>query len=294
MLTSPGSFVVTGAHGQLGREFCRQLGAAATPLPRTALDIANRDAVVATLRALRPRVLINTAAWTAVDNAERDLEGCLRVNATAVGHLAEACSQIGCMLVQISTDYVFGADDTRTQPYREDDGIGPVNAYGATKAAGEAAARRSSRHIIARTCGLYGPGASGPVRGRNFPDTMLTLAKTQKRLRVVDDQRCTPSHVEDVAGAVVALIAKGVDGTFHVTNASSASWYELATELFRLAGCDVEVDPITTAEYPSPAQRPRYSVLDNGKMAKAIGLRLPDWKTALARYVASTRQHVVR
>lgn len=294
MLTSPGSIVVTGAHGQLGREFCRQLGVAATPVPRAALDIADRDAVMATLRAMRPRVLINSAAWTAVDNAERDLEGCLRVNATAVGHLADACEEIGCTLVQISTDYVFGADDSRTRPYREDDGVGPVNAYGATKAAGEVAARRSSRHIIARTCGLYGPGACGPVRGRNFPDTMLTLAKNQKRLRVVDDQRCTPSHVEDVARAVVSLIVKGVDGTFHVTNSGSASWHELATELFRLAGCDVDVEPITTAEYPLPARRPRYSVLDTGKTADAIGFQLPDWKAALARYVAATQEHLVR
>lgn len=242
----------------------------------------------AVVGALRPRAVINCAAWTAVDAAETSPEACRAANERAVAHLAAACRGIDALLVQVSTDYVFGADAARRVPFREEDPTGPLGEYGASKLAGEAAARAWERHQVVRTCGLYSAGAAGPVRGRNFADTMLVLSRDRPEVRVVDDQWCTPSYVPHVAAAILALVADGTPGTYHATNAGATTWHGFATELFRQAGRATVVTPIPSREYPSPVARPPYSVLDTSKLA-ARGITLPDWREGIADYLAATR-----
>jgi dTDP-4-dehydrorhamnose reductase len=281
----PGRIAVVGAAGQLGRALVQKLGNRAIPVTRTALDITAGDAVHAAVARLRPAAVINCAAWTAVDAAEKDSAGCHAVNATAVGHLAAACANHGVRFVQISTDYVFGADRTRTTPYRESDAPGPLNVYGASKLTGEEAARVCQDHLVIRTCGLYAASPEGPIRGRNFLDTMLVLAATLPEVRVVADQICTPSYVPHVADGILRLLTTEAVGTFHVVNEGQTSWYELASELFRRAGITTRVVPIESSAYPSLAERPRYSVLDTSRFAAATGTRLPPWTEGVTDYL---------
>ena len=255
-------------------------------LPRSGLDITDPIAVDDVIGRLRPRVVINCAAWTAVDKAETEPAACRAANEHAVLALARACRGVDALLVQVSSDYVFGADATRKLPYREDDSPGPLGEYGASKLAGEAAARTWERHQVVRTCGLYSAGAAGPVRGRNFADTMLVLARDRPEVRVVADQFCTPSYVPHVAAAIAALIGNGTPGTYHATNSGGTCWHEFATELFRQAGLPTTVTAITSSEYPSPVARPPYSILDTSKLA-ALGITLPDWRQGIADYLAA-------
>lgn len=285
MQWSPGSIAVTGADGQLGREICRQLGPAAVPLPRSRLDITSADAVRDAVARLRPRAIINCAAWTAVDRAETEPEACALVNATAVGWLAAACRVADAVFVHISTDYVFGADRLRRRPYREDDATGPLNVYGQSKCAGEDAARAHDDHLIIRTCGLYAAGSFGPQRGRNFFDTMMVLAEGGDTVRVVSDQHCTPSYVPHVAAGILGLLARGRRGTFHVVNDGATTWHEAAETLFRIAGKAMQVQPISSADYPTAAVRPGYAVLDTGAFVQATGAALPHWTKGLEAYV---------
>ena len=220
-----------------------------------------------------------------MDAAEKDREACFAVNATAVSAIAAACSERGILLVQMSTDYVFGGDATRREPYREDDPAGPVNVYGESKLAGEEAARGCD-HLIVRTCGLYSAGENGPVRGRNFADTMLVLARERPELRVVRDQFCTPSYVPHVATAILALLSSGVRGTWHVVNEGSTTWHGFAEELLRQAGRDVRLTAIPTSDYPTPARRPGYSVLSTAKLG-GLGIALPDWREGIRGYLAA-------
>jgi dTDP-4-dehydrorhamnose reductase len=234
---------------------------------------------------LRPQAVVNCAAWTAVDAAQRDPQACRAVNADAVGELAAACNAIDATLVQVSTDYVFGADATRSVPYAEVDTTGPVNEYGASKVAGEQAAATAARHLIVRTCGLYSAGDSGPVRGRNFADTMLALAAERNELRIVHDQHCTPSFVPHVAAGILRLIDSGAEGLFHVVNSGSTTWFEFARELFHVADLTMKLHPILTSDYPTPAKRPAYSVLDTKTFSASAGDPLPAWQAGIAEYV---------
>jgi dTDP-4-dehydrorhamnose reductase len=281
----PGRIAVVGAAGQLGAALVQELGERAIPVTRSMLDVTVGDAVHAAVAQLRPDVVINCAAWTAVDAAEQDPAGCHAVNATAVGHLAAACSAHGVRFVHMSTDYVFGADHNRTTPYRETDAPGPLNAYGISKLAGEEAARTCPDHLVIRTCGLYAASPEGPVRGRNFLDTMRILATTRPEVRVVADQICTPSYVPHVAAGILRLLTTEVVGTFHVVNEGQTSWYELACELFHRAGLTTRVVPIESSAYPSPVERPRYSVLDTSAFAAATRFRLPDWRAGVMEYL---------
>ncbi len=244
------------------------------------------------MKRMRPDVLINTAAWTAVDAAEDAPGACHAVNAEAVEYLADACRRHACRLVQISTDYVFGANATRSTPYCEDDAIGPLNAYGHSKAAGEIAARSYDNHLIIRTCGLFHAGISGPVRGRNFLDTMLCLAEERNEVSVINDQRCTPSYVPDVAAGILALLAVDATGTFHITNQGETSWSGLAKELFRQAGKPCLIREMSTSEYSSRVARPGYSVLSTTRFTSTTQMRLPTWETAVAAYVNATQERI--
>jgi dTDP-4-dehydrorhamnose reductase len=186
---------ITGADGQLGTELCRQLGPSAVPLCWPEFELTEHRAVGERLRALRPEAVVNCAAYTQVDRAESEPERCRAVNTLAVENLARICGDLDCPLVQLSTDYVFGADAQRRTPYTEANGTGPLNVYGHSK--------REAEHLIVRTCGLYVRPDKDPVRGRNFVDTMLCLGRERPHLRVVHDQLCCPSYVPHVARAIL-------------------------------------------------------------------------------------------
>lgn len=277
---------VLGAAGQLGRDLVPRLPGEVVPLARTDIDLETPDTIAAHLAAHRPDVLVNCAAYNFVDKAEADPAPAFAANGLGVRLLAQACAAAGVKLVHVSTDYVFGLDATRTTPFAEDDAPGPVSAYGLSKLVGEYAARAASPgHLVVRTCGLYGVWGSGG-KGGNFVETMLRVASQGKPLKVVNDQRCTPSYTADVAAAVAALIGAGASGLYHVTNAGSCTWYELAAEIFRQSGVAADLTPITSAQFNAPARRPPYSVLSNAKLA-SLGIASPrPWQDALAAYLA--------
>jgi dTDP-4-dehydrorhamnose reductase len=280
------SILVTGSQGQLGSELCRQLGGEAVGLDLPQFELTDREGVLQTLTGLGPWAVINTAAFTQVDRAEEEPERCRAVNALGVAHLVEACRKFDCVLVEISTDYVFGGDTTRRVPYQETDEPRPQGVYARTKLEGERLAAAWDKHFVVRTCGLY--GRPGPRSAGNFVQTMLGLAERRSRLRVVCDQRCTPSYVPHVAEAIRFLLGTEAYGTYHVANGGETTWYEFAAEIFRRSGLEVELEPITTSEYGAEAPRPAYSVLDTGKYHALPGRpAMPPWQAALAEYLAA-------
>jgi dTDP-4-dehydrorhamnose reductase len=292
------SIVVTGADGQLGGELCWRLGGRAIPLDIDTLDLTDGQAVSERLLALKPAAIINCAAYTQVDKAESEPEKCRAVNAGAVEHLVRVCGSLDCPLVQISTDYVFGEAPAERRPWRETDPTSPQGVYARTKLEGERIAAQHPKHLIVRTCGLYARRCD--QRATNFVKTMLRLGGTRSELQVVDDQCCTPTYVPHLARAILFLLGCGKGdsphwsaspwGTYHVTNTGQAIWREFAIEIFRLAGMNVTVRPITTAEYGAAAPRPSYSVLDTSAYHRLGGPAMPDWKAALAEYFGPAKQ----
>jgi len=275
---------VTGSRGQLGRALERVAPArrhefVGADLPE--LDVTDGDAVRAAVRGARPDAIVNCAAFTAVDAAEAEEGKALAVNGEAVAHLAAAADEAGIVLVQISTDYVF--DGVARRPYREDDAANPGSAYGRTKLAGEVAARGARRHLIVRTAWLFG-------EGRNFVEAIRSqLEAGAASLRVVADQRGSPTYAVDLADAIVRLLEAGAEGVIHAANAGEATWCDFACEIVRLLGARVAVVPISTAEADRPAPRPASSLLDTAKLRAIIGDDLPSWQDALARYLAAGR-----
>jgi dTDP-4-dehydrorhamnose reductase len=281
--------LVTGARGQLGKELCRLLGAAAVGIDLDELDLSHRPSVLKTLRELAPEAVINCAAYTRVDQAESEPKICRIVNATAVKYLVEACAARDCPLVQISTDYVFFGPAEGGQPYCEADAPSPQGVYAQTKREGELVAAAYPKHLIVRTCGLY--ARRSHREAQNFVATIVRLAQSRPRLRVVDDQRCTPSYVPHVARAIGFLLGANSArpapwGIYHVTNRGTATWCEFAREIVRLSGLNTAVEAISTEEYGAAAPRPRYSVLDTAAYHRLGGPPMPDWKEALAEYFA--------
>jgi len=286
------SILVTGAYGQLGRELCQQIGQEALATDYDTLDLCDRPAVLAALARWRPRAVINCAAYTQVDQAEKEPERCRGVNAVAVECLAGACAELDCPLVQISTDYVFTGNRRRWRPFRESDPPEPRGVYAITKYEGEQAAARWSKHIIVRTCGLY--ARPSHAEAKNFVKTMLRLGAGGKTLRVVDDQHCTPTYVPHLAQALkfLAGITTGEPapwGLYHVVNGGATTWCEFAREIFRQAGMSVAVEPITTAEYAAPAPRPAYSALDISKYHALGGPAMPEWEAGLRDYIGELK-----
>lgn len=244
---------------------------------RSELDVTSEAAFCARIMQLEPHVVIQCAAYTAVDAAETDEAEAMRVNATATGYAAEACHRVGALLVYPSTDYVFPG--TGSRPYRPDDPTGPVNAYGRTKLAGEEAAKAAGRSLVVRTSWLYGPG------GRNFVDSIRRLAAERDRIEVVDDQIGRPTSTRTLARAIVELLVRGATGSMHVTDAGEpVSWYGLAREIVRRTSAAAEVVPVSSDRFPRPARRPAYSVLD----CEQTGVDLPDWRDALAEHLAGS------
>jgi dTDP-4-dehydrorhamnose reductase len=273
-------WLVTGAGGMLGRDLIALLsrgGEPVTGLDRAALDVTDAAAVARTLASARPDVIVNCAAWTAVDDAEAHEEQALAVNGGGAASLAAACAAGGARLVQLSTDYVFAG--TARQPYAEDDLPAPRSAYGRTKLAGERAVleRLPEAGYVVRTAWLY--GAHGP----SFVRTMMTLEQQRPVVDVVDDQHGQPTWTADVAGQIVALIrAAAPPGVYHATSSGQTSWFGLAQEVFRLLGADPgRVRPVPTSAMPRPAPRPAYSVLGHDAWARAALPAMGDWRPAL-------------
>lgn len=280
---------VLGAAGQLGRDLCPRLPGEVIPLTRAEVDLTSAGELRKLLEELRPDVVVNCAAYNFVDRAESEPEAAFAVNAWAVRNLALVCRDLGCVLVHFSTDFVYGLDETRRNPWRETDAPGPVSVYGLSKLAGEYVVRAlCPRHLVLRTCGLYGVRGSGG-KGGNFVETMLRVAGQGKPLRVVDDQVCTPSYTVDVASAVAPLLETSQYGLFHLTSAGSCSWYEFARTIFELQGMRADLTPIRSSEYAAAARRPAYSVLDNSAREE-LGLPpLRPWRDALAAYLQERR-----
>jgi dTDP-4-dehydrorhamnose reductase len=281
-------YAVLGAAGQLGRDLCPRLPAeviACTRAGSPAVDLTRPESLRALFDEVRPDVVINCAAYNFVDRAESEPNEAFAVNAWGVRELALLCRAHHCLLVHFSTDYVFGLDETRRQPWTESDAPGPVSVYGLSKLAGEYLVRAlCPNHMVIRTCGLYGVWGSGG-KGGNFVETMLRLAGQGKPLRVVDDQICTPSYTVDVAEATVALLAANRPGLYHATNAGACSWHQFAQTIFESAGVRADLTAIPSSAYGAPACRPTYSVLD-GAGLRALGLTpLRPWREALAAYL---------
>jgi dTDP-4-dehydrorhamnose reductase len=281
-------YAVLGAAGQLGRDLCPRLPSEVIALSRTAepaVDLARPESLRALFDEVRPNVVINCAAYNFVDRAESESQEAFAVNAWGVRELARLCRERDCLLVHFSTDYVFGLDSTRRQPWTEEAAPGPVSVYGLSKLVGEYFVRAMCpRHLVIRTCGLYGVWGSGG-KGGNFVETMLRLAGQGKLLRVVDDQTCTPSYTVDVAETTLALLNRERSGLYHVTNSGSCTWYELARTIFELSGIHANLTPIPSSEYPTPAHRPAYSVLGHAALRR-LGIPSPrPWREALAAYL---------
>ncbi len=274
-------FVLLGATGQLGRELAGRLPGQVAVLERPGADLASPAGLHQALDEARPDVVVNCAAYNHVDRAESEPEAAFAVNAWGVRELARWCGGHDVLLVHFSTDHVFGLDADRRRPYREGDAPGPVGVYGLSKLAGECLVRGlCRRHLVIRTCGLYGRHGTGG-KGTNFVETMLRLAAQGRPVRVVADQVCTPTSAADLAAETVRLLQAGVTGLHHRTSGGHCSWHEFACAVFRLAGLSIVPAAITTAEYPCAARRPAYSVL-----ASELGPLRP-WQEALADYLAA-------
>jgi dTDP-4-dehydrorhamnose reductase len=287
------SIVITGASGQLGRALARRLAAESPVLLATAdLDIGRPADVDRKIDEIRPEVVFNAAAFNHVDDAEIRVDEAFRTNGLGPWALGRAAERHRALVVHFSTDYVFRGD--ATAPYAEGDPPSPQSVYAASKLAGEQLVERANpRHMVIRTAALYGRGGSGG-KGTNFVETMLRLGTENRSIRVVDDQRTSPTFAEDLAAKVVELFRlwratrdDALLGLYHVTNAGSATWYELACEIFRLTGRNVAVEPTSTEEFGARAQRPAFSVLARRHLER-LGLDdLRPWQNALADYVVN-------
>lgn len=272
-------WLIVGSKGQLGSDLMELLGAEATGVDLPDIDITSPDSVAAVMAAAAPDVVVNAAAYTAVDAAESDEETALAVNGTGPGILAKACAERpGVRLVQVSTDYVFAGDGEG--PYDEDAPTGPVSAYGRTKLAGEQAvlAALPDRSYVVRTAWLYGE------HGANFVKTMLNLESSRETLSVVDDQRGQPTWSHDLAEQILALVrAEAPVGIYHGTNSSAVTWHGFTQEIFRLIGADPQrVQPTTSADFQRPAPRPANSVLGHRRWGEAGIADMRPWAEALA------------
>ncbi|MEC8802269.1 MAG: dTDP-4-dehydrorhamnose reductase [Bacteroidota bacterium] len=283
MSDSTTTILVTGAGGQLGSRLraCAEGRPNVTfiGLGQEALDVCDRAAVFEALASHRPDVVIHAAAYTAVDRAQSEEPLAFEVNATAVRHVADACNAGGISLIHISTDYVFG--DVPRRPLLPTDPTGPVGAYGRTKLAGEQAFLESGVNgALVRVAWLY------DAEGHNFMNTMLRLAEAHGALKVVDDQHGCPTAVPVLADALLDMALRGADmpqGVWHFAHEGHTTWHGFATEIMRVAGWDVPVEPVGSEAFPTPAQRPAWSVLDGGPLREQMGWPKCTWEDALAQ-----------
>lgn len=275
--------LITGGTGQLARAIALTWpGYDLVLLGKEGLDLGNPESVAAALDRFRPEVVINAGAHTQVDRCESEQDLARKLNAEGVGHLAEGCARLGALLVQISTDYVFDGQGSR--PYLESDPTGPRTVYGRTKLEGEREALKAPQRLIVRTGWLY------DAWGRNFLRTMLRAAEDGKALRVVDDQRGTPTSCRALARQLKVAVEEGWRGLVHISCQGETTWYGFAREIFRQRNQEVDLSPCTTAEYPVPAPRPAYSVL-SGEHRRALGTDvMPPWTEALTEVLAACQE----
>jgi dTDP-4-dehydrorhamnose reductase len=272
--------LITGANGQLGNEL--RVASAAYPqydfvfLSREDLPLHDPERFGAIFEAHRPSCCIHCAAYTAVDKAETEKDLAFLINGEAVGLLAAACRSYHTRLVHISTDYVF--DGQSATPLREGDPTGPVNIYGASKLLGEELAlRENPATVILRTSWVYSSF------GHNFVKTMIRLMREKESIRVIDDQIGSPTYAADLAGAILAIVSGGifVPGIYHYSNEGQISWYEFALAIREKTGSTCRIEPIPSSEYPTPARRPHYSLLNKSLIKNTYGLSIPDWSSSL-------------
>lgn len=289
----PLAILITGGTGQLGRDCAAVLAGAGRvqALGRRDLDITDAAQVQRVIEDLQPSVIVNCAAYTAVDACESRPEEAWQANALAPGVLARAAARRGSLLVHYSTDYVFDGRRPAPRPYTEADPPGPCSVYGRSKLAGEEAVRQAGgAHLILRTAWLYGR------HGRNFLKTVLTraLADPARPLRVVDDQWGSPTWSRRLAEQTRVLIQHGARGTFHATAEGHGTWFDLATAFLHAMGVPHRVDPCPTRDYPTPATRPANSILENRRL-KELGINVMlDWREDLARFAAEHRPALLR
>jgi dTDP-4-dehydrorhamnose reductase len=285
---APGSILVTGGAGQLATALAQVGGAAIRRVGRPEFDFDRPDTLAAAFQAASPSLLVNAAAWTAVDTAEVEPDAAGRANRDGPATLAALCADAGIPMIHVSTDYVF--DGLKGAPYTEADPTSPTGVYGRTKLEGEQAVMAACpRAVVLRTSWVYS------AAGKNFVRTMLGAAQKVPRLRVVADQRGCPTAARDLAAAIMAIAPQLADagpdqsGVFHACGAGETTWHGLATAVFEEAARHGHlvpaVDAIATADWPTPARRPPDSRLDCTKLARVFGVRLPKWRASLARTV---------
>lgn len=286
--------LLLGAEGQLGRELQPVLAPLGEVVSwgREALDLSQTDVIAPAIAQLQPDIIINAAAYTAVDRAETELDLAMAINATAPQKMAEVAAELGAFFIHVSTDYVF--DGIQSQPYLETALTNPLNVYGRSKLVGEEAIRATwEQHLILRTAWVYGTQGKS-----NFVKTMLRLGGERPEVRVVADQIGAPTWAGQIAQAIAQLMPQlnsAIAGTYHYTNSGVASWYDFAIAIFEEAqqlGWQLQVErvvPITTADYPTPAQRPAYSVLSCGKISSVLGTAAPHWRQGLRQMLRQLR-----
>ena len=282
--------LVTGASGQLGSDVMEQLiarGHTAVGADIDEMDISDRESVDQFITAVQPDAVIHCAAWTDVDLAEEFPEPCRRANATGTANVASVCAKLDCKLLYLSTDYVFGGGGE--QPWKPDCcDFAPCNVYAQTKLEGEQAIRAAGveKFFIVRIVWAFGEN------GKNFVKHMLDAARTAHTIRVVSDQVGTPTYTVDLARLLIDMIETDKYGYYHATNEGPyVSWYEYACEIYRQAGLDVQLVPVTTAEFGGKAPRPRNSRVDRSKLTECGFTPLPDWRDAVARFLQKSKAH---
>jgi len=278
--------LVTGASGQLGQDvvlLLNEFGHEVKGCGRSELDIADQQQCEKVIGEYRPEAIIHCAAYTAVDAAEEDVDGAYRINASGTRNIAVAAEKVGAKFVYISTDYVFEGQADR--PYREYDNTSPQTVYGESKRAGEVLTQTlSSKYFIVRTSWVYGQ------YGSNFVKTMLKLGAEKDSLSVVHDQIGSPTYTVDLARFLLQLIQTEKYGIYHASNSGYCSWHEFAQAIFETAGLQVNVLPVTTEQFPRPAKRPAYSVMDHTAIRANDLEDLPSWQDGLERFLAEVKQ----
>ena len=272
--------LVTGVKGQLGYDVMNELagrGHEGIGVDIQEMDITDAASVEKVITEAAPDAVIHCAAYTAVDAAEDNVDLCRRVNAGGTENIVRVCKALNCKMMYISTDYVFNGQGTR--PWEPDDKREPLNVYGQTKYEGELAVETLEKFFLVRIAWVFG------VNGKNFIKTMLNLGKTRDHLTVVADQIGSPTYTYDLARLLVDMIETDKYGRYHATNEGLCSWYEFACEIFKQAGMNVTVSPVTSDQYPAKAKRPMNSRMDKSKLDEMGFKRLPSWQDALGRYL---------
>lgn len=281
MIETRQKILVTGARGMLGRALTKELssGHQLIGIDIDDADITDESQIKEEIFKIKPDAVIHTAAYTDVDNSEKNKELTYRINAQGTENVARACKLSQSKLIFISTDFVF--DGQKSAPYTEEDVPNPINAYGSAKLAGEKLIQSIwPNHLIIRTAWLYGP------HGKNFVDTIIRLSEKESELKIVNDQAGSPTYTIDLAKAINIILKKDITGILNITNSGSCTWYEFAEKILSLKQINKKITPITSDKLGSPAKRPKYSVLSNAEFEKLTGEKLRNWEEALGEYLA--------